>query len=140
MRSLKDAFLLPFRLAFALFQFLNFFSAMFTGRKLTSAGGAKAKEMDMKQMMIWGNLVRAHSPAKMPDESADLVPKTWSLHRRQPDGKTKTLDDGVLAYDVAPDGTIIYTNGTAIFLLRPNGQREKILAERMIEQVFFLPD
>ena len=59
LRTLKDIFLFPFRLLYAVFQFLNFFSSIFTGRKLTSAGGAKAREMDMKQMMIWGNLVRA---------------------------------------------------------------------------------
>jgi hypothetical protein len=84
LRVIKDVLLFPIRLLYAVFQFLNFFSAMFTGRKLTSAGGAKAREMDMKQMMIWGNLVRAQRPpaAKVEDESADLVPKTWQLHRQ----------------------------------------------------------
>ncbi len=57
---MKDVLLLPFRLIYAIFQFLNFFSsALFTGHKLTAAGGPKSKEMDVKQMMIWGNLVRA---------------------------------------------------------------------------------
>ena len=140
LRTLKDGVLLPFRLAYAVFQFLNFFSTLFTGRKLTSAGGAKAKEMDMKQMMIWGNLVRAQKPGKAPDESADLVPKTWELHCRKPCGETKVLASGVLAYDATPDGKILYTNGSAIFLLHPDGRREKMLNEGMIEQVFFLPD
>jgi hypothetical protein len=138
-RVLKDGLLFPFRLLYAVFQFLNFFSAIFTGRKLTSGGGAKAREMDMKQMMIWGNLVRAQKPAKMEDESGDLVPKTWQLYRQNPSGKSELLASGVLAYDAEPSGKIVYTNGNAIFTIEPDGQPKHILSERMIEQVFFIP-
>jgi len=140
-RAVKDVVLFPFRLLYAIFHFLNFFSTIFTGRKLTSAGGAKAREMDMKQMMIWGNLVRAQRPAsKVEDESADLVPKSWELHRRTASGETKVLATGVLAYDIGENGRIIYTNGNAIFLVHPDGRKEHVLNERMIEQVFFIPE
>jgi hypothetical protein len=140
LRTLKDCVLFPFRLIYAFFQFLNFFSTIFTGRKLTSAGGARAKEMNMKQMMIWGNLVRGQQSAKLEDDNADLVPKSWELCQLQPNCDTRVLASGVLAYDTRTDGTIIYTNGNAIFLLQQDGTREKILSERMIEQVFFIPD
>jgi hypothetical protein len=139
LRTLKDIVLFPFRLLYAVFQFLNFFSSIFTGRKLTSAGGAKAREMDMKQMMIWGNLVRAQRPRPSDDESADLVPKSWQLHQRSSNGESKLLASGVLAYDVRADGAIVYTNGNAVFLLHPDGRKEHVLSERMIEQVFFIP-
>lgn len=138
LHMLKDAALFPFRLAFAIFQFLNFFSAMFTGKKLTSAGGPKGNEMDMKQMMIWGNLVRAQAPSREENEGADLVPKSWELKCRTADGKSQTLASGVLAYDTTADGAIVYTNGNAVFLLQPDGRQERILTERMIQQVFFL--
>jgi hypothetical protein len=139
LRALKDVLLFPFRLLYAIVQYLNFFSAMYTGRKLTSAGGAKAREMDMKQMMIWGNLVRSQQPAQVEDESADLVPKSWQLHRHADSGKPTVLASGVLAYDTWEDGRIVYTNGNAVFLLHPDGRKEHVLAERMIEQVFFVP-
>jgi hypothetical protein len=133
LRTLKDVLLVPFRLLFAVFQFLNFFSAMFTGRKLTSAGGAKAREMDLKQMMIWGNLVRAQRSAKVEEESADLVPTSWQLCRRMLGGEIAVLAGGVLAYDVSATGQIVYTNGNAIFLLHPDGRKELVLNERLIE-------
>lgn len=136
---LKDVALFPFRLAYAIFQFLNFFSAMFTGRKLTSAAGPKGREMDMKQMMIWGNLVRAQGPTRGEEEGADLVPKTWELECRTADGQTRTLAAGVLAYDTNAEGAIVYTNGNAVFLLHSDGRKERLLTERMIQQVFFLP-
>jgi hypothetical protein len=139
LRALKDFFLFPLRLLFAFFQFLNFFSTIFTGKQLTSAEGAKAHQMNMRQMMIWGNLVRAQRPARVEDEGVDLVPKSWELHERNSKGETKVLAGGVLAYDVGADGTIIYTNGSALFLLHPDGRKERVLNESMIEQVFFVP-
>ena len=141
LRTLKDFFLFPFRLLFAIFQFLNFFSSLFTGKQLTSTSsdGAKSQQMNMRQMMIWGNLVSAQRQARPEEEGVDLVPKSWELHRRAPDGKTKVLASGVLAYDVGADELIVYTNGNALFLLYPDGRKEHLLNERMIEQVFFVP-
>ena len=137
--TLMDIVLFPFRLAYAFFQFLNFFSAMFTGRKLTSAGGPRGQDMDMKQMMIWGNLVRAQAPGRAEEEGPDLVPKSWELQCRAANGETRTLANGVLAYDTNPEGAVICTNGNAVYLLHPDGRKERILSERMIQQVFFLP-
>jgi hypothetical protein len=139
LRTLKVVVLFPFRLLYAFIQFLNFFSAMFTGRKLTSAGGPKGRELDMKQMMIWGNLVHAQKSAAVEEEGADLLPKSWQLECRTAKGETKILADGVLAYDINEDGSIVYTNGNAVFLLHPDGRKERVLSERMIEQVFFVP-
>jgi hypothetical protein len=139
-RVLKDVVLFPFRLLYAIFQFLNFFSSMFTGRKLTSAGGPKGNDMDLKQMMIWGNLVHAQKSSATEDEGADLVPKSWELCCRGANGENKTLAGGVLAYDIAADGRVLYTNGNAVFLLSPDGSKKRILSERMIQQVFFIPE
>jgi hypothetical protein len=137
-RALKDAVLFPFRLLYAVVQYLNFFSAMYTGRKLTF-GGAKGRELDMKQMMVWGNLVRARQPRTVEEESANLVPKSWQLCRRSSSGEAKVLADSVLAYDIDDTGRLVFTNGNAIFLLEPGGRKEHILNESMIEQVFFVP-
>jgi hypothetical protein len=137
---LKDMVLFPFRVLFAIFQFLNFFSAAFTGHKLTSAGGPKGQDLDLKQMMIWGNLVRARPDADTQEEGADLVPKSWELRCRTANGKTETLAAGVLAYDTDADGNVIFTNGSAIFLLQPDGRKQAILRERLVQQVFFLPE
>jgi len=137
-RALKDVILFPFRLIYAIVQYLNFFSAMYTGRKLTS-GGAKGREMDMKQMMIWGNLVRSQRHASTDEENADLVPKSWELCRRHANGNTAVLAAGVLAYDVDENDRIVFTNGNAIFLLDAEGRKQKLLNESMIEQVFFVP-
>jgi hypothetical protein len=138
LRAIKDVVLFPFRLLYAIVQYLNFFSAMYTGRKLTS-GGAKARELDMKQMMVWGNVVRAQQrQAGVEEEGTDLVPKSWQLCSRSPKGEMKVLASGVLAYDLCEDGRMVFTNGNAIFLLHSDGRKEHLLNEAMIEQVFFV--
>jgi hypothetical protein len=134
-RAIKDFFLFPFRLLYAVFQFLNFFSMSFTGRKLSTAGDTKARELDMRQMMIYGNLIRAQQGDEA--EAPDLVPGSWQLARRR-EGREEILARGVLAYDLAADGTIACSNGSAIFVIAPDGHKERIVSERMIEQVVLL--
>jgi hypothetical protein len=139
LRMAGDFLLFPFRLGYAIFHFLNFFSSMFTGRQLTTNDKARSQKLDMRQMMIWGNLVQAQRKSGREEESLDLVPKSWQLCRRPPGGEPIVLASGVLAYDVADDGTVVYTNGNALFLLRPDGRKDHLLNEAMIEQVFFVP-
>ena len=131
---LKDVVLFPFRLVYAVFQFLQFFSMNYTGKKLTTAGGTKTREMDLKRMMIWGNMVTAAKETPT-EEPADLVPKSWELIRRRPDGADEILARGVLAFDLAPDGSAFYTNGNAIFHRLPDGSVRPVVRESMIEQL-----
>jgi hypothetical protein len=135
-RVIKDFSLFPFRLLYALFQFLNFFSMSFTGKKLSSAGDTRARELDMRQMMIYGNVIRAQQDSEA--EAPDLVPGSWQLARRREGGKEEVLARGVLAYDISTDGTIAYSNGSAIFVISPEGKKERVVSERMSEQVVLL--
>jgi hypothetical protein len=134
---LKDILLFPFRLLLAIFHYLQFFSLRYRGKKLTSSGGAAGQEPDMKEMMIWGNMVSAQA-ARNNDDSASLVPSSWELVRRKSDGTEAVLAKGVVSFDVA-DGSVVYSNGNGIFLIGPDGRSERIVKESMIEQVVVLP-
>src|SRR5262249_54029917 len=61
-RFLVDVVLIPFRLLWAVFQFFNFFSAKYTGKMLTA--GRPEEGADLRQMMIWGNLIDADKAAR----------------------------------------------------------------------------
>jgi hypothetical protein len=52
-----------------------------------------------------------------------------------PDGQLHSLATAVLSFDLAPDGTIIYTNGAEVFALSSNEKPERLCAHRMIQQV-----
>src|SRR5262249_35359721 len=64
LRALLDTLLLPFRLAHAIFQYFNFFSMMYTGKPLSNSQGAAQRQPDLKQMMVWGNLIDAEKAAR----------------------------------------------------------------------------
>lgn len=135
LRVLKDIVLFPFRLGYAVFHYLQFFSMIYTGKKLTGAGGPQARQLDTKEMMIWGNRVSAELMAKTEDEAPDLVPKSWQLIRERKNYDPEVLAKGVLAYDLAVDGSLVYSNGSAIFVRDPKGRTERMHVERLIEQV-----
>jgi hypothetical protein len=137
LRFLLDMLLLPFRLLYAVFQFLNFFTTRYTGKPLTSAGGARQKEMDVQQMMIWGNLIQAKKNARESDteEAQGLVPKSWELVRQEADGRLEVLARGVLSFDLCGDGSLVYSNGNLINHLKAEGTTERLVSDKFIEQV-----
>jgi hypothetical protein len=96
--AVKDAVLFPFRMAQAIFQYFNFFSVRYTGKPLATSKGAAQRHPDLKQMMIWGNLIdadRAASENRFGDPDApSLVPSSWQLVRRSPGGTADVARQG----------------------------------------------
>ncbi len=137
--AVTDMALLPFRLLFAVFQFFNFFSVKYTGRPLATSGGAAKKTQDVKRMMVWGNLIDAEHAAREDglgeQDAPSMVPSSWQLVRQSPDGK-EVLAKSVLSFHIATDGSVVYTNGSAVHWIRAKGERAtRILMGAMIEQV-----
>lgn len=134
--ALLDIVLIPARLLFAVFQYLNFFSARYTGKPLTTAG-ARRKGADVRQMMVWSNLMEAEQ-AGAGDEPAPAVPRSWQLVRIRSGQRPETIAEGVLAFDLADDGSILYSTGSAVHHLGSDGRHERLLAgERMEALVAF---
>jgi hypothetical protein len=141
--GLLDLLLLPFRLLRALLSWLNFFSVRYSGKPLTTAGGPKREGADLKQMMVWGNLIDAEQAARESlargDDTADLVPASWQLMRQAKNGQTTLLAKGVLAFDCDASGRLVYSNGSAVYQLAPGGGRERLLLDSGIEQIVIVP-
>lgn len=134
--SLKDAALFPFRMARAVFQYFNVFSMMYTGKSLVTNKGAVQKQMDPRQMFIHGNLARAMQVPE--DDQQGLVPSSWQLIRRTPDGLTETIAKNVLTFDLAGDGTVLCSDGSSIRVIAPGGPSEQVVKSEWIEQVLAL--
>ena len=55
------------------------------------------------------------------------------------EGKSpQVLAKGVVSYDLAEDGSLIYSNGSAIYRLGPQGHKERLHTGVRIEQVVFV--
>jgi hypothetical protein len=138
--ALMDTALFPFRLGLAVFQYFNFFSMRYTGKPLATSRGAAARQPDLKQMMVWGNLIDAERAAREnrfgDTDAPSLVPSSWQLIRRSADGDKEVVAKGILSFDIAADGSLVYSNGSAIHRRAPGGGgEERILVGKMIEQV-----
>ncbi|MEO0946978.1 MAG: hypothetical protein AAFY11_02305 [Cyanobacteria bacterium J06641_5] len=133
---IKELFLIPVRLLYAIFQFFNRFSELFGGEPLITAGAKRNVERDrLRTLGGW------FSPEKLPKKHAGeadapaLVPPTWQLVRQAAQGVPEVMAESVLAYDLAPDGTVAYTNGSGVYLIQPDGSRDRVLVGRAIESV-----
>jgi hypothetical protein len=136
--DLQDVALFPFRLARALFYFLNFFSMMFSGKPLRTAGGPERSDMpDARLVMLWGQMIDTRK--KMFDRSkntdAGLVPRDWELVRRTADGQESVLQTGILTYDVDLAGNLVSTDGHSIFHQTPGGPVRELTKDRFVERV-----
>lgn len=138
-RALKDILLIPIRLGNAIFQWLSFFSWKYTGKPLMSTG--TGQKVENKTIKAWGEWI---TPDMMRDrrfgepDAPALVPRTWQLVRQATQGIPEVLAEGVLGYDLAEDGTIVYTNGSAIYAIAPDGQNTRLLVSNLIESVTIL--
>jgi hypothetical protein len=136
-RAALDLVLLPFRLLFAIFQFLNFFTVRYTGNTLTTTGNARQKHADIRKMMVWGNMLDADKAADRADDGTPaLVPKSWELIRRHKDSSNEeVVAKGVLCYDLYSDGSVLYSNGSGIYRVDRKGSAERLAKDALIEQV-----
>jgi hypothetical protein len=93
-------------------------------------------------MELWGNVVEAQNAMRRakPEETPDLVPSSWELVRRDAAGHETVLAAGVLSYDFLPDGSILYSNGSAIFQRDSSGKVSRLLRAAYIERVVAVPE
>jgi hypothetical protein len=136
-RMVMDVLLFPYRVMRAMVHFLDFFSMMFSRKPLLTSGGPKTEGPDARSLMLWGRFIDAEKAlrkAKQGDQGP-LVPSDWQLVRRADNGEEQVLAKNVLAYDLCPDGSVVHTNGTAIFHRTSSGESRQLCAGKMIERV-----
>jgi len=134
---LRDVIMFPIGLLWAVVGFLNFFSMMFSGKPLTTAGGVRREGPSPRHMMLWGKMIdaeRAERRAKK-GEPVALVPDDWELVRQRPEGGEEVISGGVVSYDLCADGSAVYTNGTAVFHRETDGRKRQLCDGKLIEHV-----
>jgi hypothetical protein len=108
---------------------LNIFTMMYTGKPVLKSSAARQQYADLRRRTVWGNLIEAHkSMLKGVDEAPSLVPDSWELYRI-------AQGEGVLSLGVDPAGSIVYSNGSAIFCRDRSGQTSRRHKDVMIQQV-----
>jgi hypothetical protein len=134
---LKDLVLLPPRLIYALFQYLNFFSARYTGKPLTTTGGPQGQPGDLRRMLQWANLADAQQQAQDTEEPGG-VPRSHRLLRVRGSAPAEALAQGVACYELAPDGSILYATGSGVHRLGQDGRSERLCDAAGVEALVAL--
>jgi hypothetical protein len=136
---LEDIVLFPYRLLYAIFQFLNFFTMRYTGKPLSPSGPMMQKEADPRQMTLWGNVVEARKGLLGDSkEGPALVPTSWELCRKAPGKEVEVLAKSVLSFDLDAQGGLLFTNGYSIFHLSADGSKKRVHKSSFIQQVVVL--
>lgn len=112
---------------------------MYTGKPLAQSGPFVRKEAEQARMIVWGNLLEAQKNLNGEAVGAkSLVPASWELCRRPPEGAIEVLAKSVLSFDLESDGGILFTNGFSVFRRSPSGERTQIHKASLISQVVAL--
>jgi hypothetical protein len=139
-RSLKEILLIPFHFLLAIWGFFNSFTVMFTGKPLIAADTQQKIEPQHK-LKAWGEALSPENQKKKHRDDIDapaLVPKDWELVRQGTQGVPEVIATSVLAYDLAPDGSVVYTNGNGIYQISASGQSQRVIMGKLIESVKFI--
>lgn len=131
---LLDVLMMPFSLAFAIFGFLIIFSQIFGKKPLMRAGGPEQPGVDARWLMLYGRMVQV-KPEAMANGSA-LVPNSWELVRKQVGSDECTvLARGVLSFDISPDGSVVFTNGSVLKRVGVDGEVRDVGKGKLVETV-----
>jgi hypothetical protein len=138
---LKEAILMPARLLMAIFEWLNFFTRRYTGKSLLAV--PQVQRVGAQQMLFLGRLVdvgvEIERNRRFGDaDSPALVPRAWELVKQYPHREPEVIGHGVLAFDVGLDGQIVYSNGSAVYGVKPGGVAQRLIVDSPIEQVVIL--
>ena len=139
--ALTDALLFPFRLVRALLHYLNFFSLMYTRKPLITASGP-AVQADLKDILIKGKRLDAEAALRAGVQIngvPSLVPASWQLICRSPQGEEHVLASHVASFDIASDDTILFSNGYGVFALDGANPPQVLLRDKLIADVIAAP-
>jgi hypothetical protein len=73
------------------------------------------------------------------DGVPSLVPASWQLVCRSPQGEEYVLASHVASFDIASDGTILFSNGYGVFALNGGNPPQVLLRDKLIADVIAAP-
>lgn len=124
--AVKDTLMMPLRLGKAVFGYLNFFSMIYGKEPLRSAGGPRRPELDQDLGQLWlhGRMIELSKVQGDPRHAGNLVPASWELIAQE--GRRaapRVVASHVAHFDLAPDGTVLYSTGYEVFASARGEQR-----------------
>jgi hypothetical protein len=67
------------------------------------------------------------------DEPPSAVPRSWELVKIPPGGRPETIAEGVVAFDLIEDGSVLYSTGSAIHYVGADGRHQRLPGGERVE-------
>lgn len=136
-QKLKAFVMIPFNIAAGIFGFLDAFTRMFAKRSLRPAGGGKDLPQTRSRYATFHDTTLALEKVLNKrgefDDSLHLVPASWELVRRDKNGDETVLAKRVVAYDLGPNGELLYSDGLRIW--QGGESPQKLFQGRIVQSV-----
>jgi len=136
-RSLLDVILIPFWLVYGLFKLLSFFAgvAKRSSKKTQDKGfgdnPVRPQNVSERDLFIQNEMINIEREekknARKGDKNPGFAPRNIELWRIDKGGNKARLAKGLLSYDIAENGKIIYSNGRYCFVLETEKDEIKVL-------------
>jgi hypothetical protein len=107
---------------------------------ITASGPAVAA--DLKEILIKGKRLDAEAALRsgvLLNGVPSLVPASWQLICRSPQGEEHVLASHVASFDIASDGTILFSNGYGGFALDGANPPQVLLRDTLVADVIAAP-
>ena len=99
-------------------------------------------QADLKEILIKGKRLDAEAALRNGvklNGVPSLVPASWQLICRSPQGEEHVLASNVASFDIASDGTILFSNGYGVFAQDGANPPQVLLKEKLIADVIAAP-
>ncbi len=123
--GVKAFVLAPFHLVEAVIGFCDAFTRLFARRSLRPVGPGGTNETP-RHLAIHDTVVELEKTLRRRARGArdaHLVPRSWTLVRREHDGRLVEIAPHVTGFDLGPDGSLVYTDGLSVWLHGPEARR-----------------
>ncbi len=127
-----EILLIPFRLIYAIYKFLEAFTRIFTGKGFTTKteGDNPGKNKSERDIIIDGYKIQAkknlNACEKRKEKYPGYAPNNWVLKKLTPSGEVSEITKGVISYSLTDNGEIVYTNGKSVILIDTDGKKQKL--------------
>jgi hypothetical protein len=135
-KAVLDSILFPFRFLVAVVGFLNAFTKLFNQQSFKAEGPPVQMPLQEKHIRILGHtlqMAKIQRAATFKRELS-LVPGSWELIRRNPDGQFKVLTRNVASYDIDAAGNLYTTNGYRVHTITPS-EKKTLFRHSVVEML-----
>lgn len=136
--AIMDAAMVPWRIGRGFIAFFDFFAKLQGQGPPPRAALNGGKELDdhrLKNLLLHGASPLMWTDAAQVARNPSQVSPAWVLMRQRGSAPPEEVQRGVFAFDLAPDNSLVWTDGTTVKTRSPAGAERTLVTDAVVHQV-----